>query len=55
MIKWLKWLFKKSKMETSTLSDPASMSDHCKDCQNTAPCCQSIGEFQRNEKNDGEL
>jgi len=40
---------------TSTLSDPASMSDPCDSCQNIAKCCQNTVKFQRDDKNDGEL
>ena len=54
MIKFLKKLFTK-KLETSTLSEPASMSDRCDGCENIASCCQKHGKFQRNDESDGRV
>lgn len=54
IIKTIKQFFM-PELETSTLSEPASMSNPCDTCENAAKCCHRIGKFQRNEKNDGEL
>lgn len=55
MIKLLKKLFTKKELETSTLSESASMSDRCAGCPNRAQCCRNTANFQRKQKSDGEL
>ena len=60
MIRLLKWLFPKLETTTkykwtSTLSEPASMSDRCDRCENEAECCQNIANFQRKKKKDGRV
>lgn len=42
-------------LKTSTLSEPASMSNPCDTCENAAKCCHRIGKFQRKQKSDGRV
>ncbi len=44
-----------NKLETSTLSEPASMSDRCANCENKAECSQNIANFQRKQKRDSRV
>ena len=48
-------LFFMPELKTSTLSEPASMSNPCDTCENAAKCCHRIGKFQRKQKSDGRV